>query len=597
MITDKTKEFIDKAKEIHGDIYDYSKVNYISNLNEVNIICKQHGNFLQLPKTHKQGSGCVNCGMIKGKEKRTSTLDEFISKANEKHNSKYDYSKVDYTNAQTKVIITCKIHSDFKQSPNSHLLGRGCRKCSNENLSITRKSNTNEFITKATKLHENKYDYSKVDYVNAQTKVVIKCKKHGEFKQTPNSHLHGKGCDKCKNEGTYDRLKSNKNEFENKAINIHGEKYNYSKVDYVNAQTKVIITCKIHGDFEQIPHLHLQGCGCNECAKIIIKENKTFTLDEFITKANKIHKNAYEYLKVIYINSQTKVIVTCKIHGDFEQIPSSHLRGCGCNECAKIRSKEKRTSTLDEFITKANEIHKNTYEYLKVIYINSQTNVIITCKIHGDFEQNPISHLQGCGCNECAKIRRKDKQLFTLDDFILNANKIHNHMYDYSKVNYTGANNDVIIICKKHNEFKKKPSKHINAQQGCPKCAFTNYSKQQICWLNFISKFSNINIQHAENGGEYIFDNIKADGYCKENNTIYEYYGDFWHGNPKIYNQNSINKKNNKTFGELYQNTLKREKQITDLGFNLIKVWECDWIKVNKCIKILQRKCKKSLSS
>jgi predicted nucleic-acid-binding Zn-ribbon protein len=303
----------------------------------------------------------------------------------------------------------------------------------------------------------------------------------------------------------------------------------------------------------------------------------------------------YDYSKVIYINSQTKVIITCKIHGDFDQIPNSHLQGCGCNECGKIIRKEKRTSTLDEFISKSNEIHNNMYDYSKVIYINSKTQVIITCKIHGDFEQIPTSHLRGCGCNKCGKITSKDKQLFTLDDFISNANKIHNNMYDYSKVNYTGANNHVIIICKKHNEFNQKPSKHINARQGCPKCAFTNYSKQQISWLNFISNFFNINIQHAENGGECLLGNIKADGYCKENNTVYEYYGDFWHGNPKIYNQNSINKKNNKTFGELYQNTLKREKQIVDIGFNLMKIWESDWIKINKSIKILQRKFKNHL--
>jgi len=112
----------------------------------------------------------------------------------------------------------------------------------------------------------------------------------------------------------------------------------------------------------------------------------------------------------------------------------------------------------------------------------------------------------------------------------------------------------------------------------------------QICWLNFISKFYNINIQHAENGGEYRLNKLKIDGFCKENNTIYEFHGDFWHGNPKKFNENDYNSICKTTFGKLYQKTLEREQQIRNLGYNLVVMWEHDWTNINKSIKILQKR-------
>jgi G:T-mismatch repair DNA endonuclease (very short patch repair protein) len=128
-------------------------------------------------------------------------------------------------------------------------------------------------------------------------------------------------------------------------------------------------------------------------------------------------------------------------------------------------------------------------------------------------------------------------------------------------------------------------------KQGCPSCqSHKTYSQNQIKWLNFIQIFYNINIQHAENGGEFCIPetNYKADGYCKETNTIYEYHGDYWHGNPIIYNKEQINKSCKKSFGKLYQMTLEREIIIKKLGYKLIIIWENDWKKISKSIKLLQ---------
>ena len=186
-------DFIKKAKEIHGDKYDYSKVDYVNSRSKVCIICPKHGEFWQKAMTHLEGRGCKKC---RGGNK-VSTLIDFIDQAKKVHGDKYDYSKVEYTNSQTKVCIICPKHGEFWQTPNSHLNGAGCTSCWKENRVLGKE----EFIKRAREVHGDKYDYSKVNYINASTSVCIICPKHGEFWQTPHSHLNGNGCQFCSNEG------------------------------------------------------------------------------------------------------------------------------------------------------------------------------------------------------------------------------------------------------------------------------------------------------------------------------------------------------------------------------------------------------------
>jgi very-short-patch-repair endonuclease len=465
---EQTKEFIRKAREVHGDTYNYSKVEYKNNLKEVVIICNEHGEFIKLPKSHKKGSGCVICKNNKLSLSKRSNITEFIEKAQEIHGDKYYYSKVEYITAQTKVIITCKEHGDFEQVPNSHLRGAGCRICSNLYSSLRQKSNITEFIEKAQEIHGDKYDYSKVEYINSQTKVIITCKEHGDFEQRPNHHLRGAGCRICANLHLSLIQKSNITEFIEKAQEIHGDKYDYSKVEYINSQTKVIITCKEHGDFEQVPNSHLQGSGCSKCSGRLIYDK-----DSFIEKAQEIHCNKYDYKNVIYNGIHEKIKIICKEHGEFEQTPSCHIhKTAGCSKCIGRLVYDKSS-----FIEKAQEIHGDKYDYSKVEYINSQTKVIITCKEHGDFEQVPSSHLQGCGCKMCGILLTIEKQTCSIQEFINKAKQIHGDKYDYSNVIYKGANEKVTIICKKHGDFSQTPSKHINAKQGCSLCINKTESK------------------------------------------------------------------------------------------------------------------------
>ena len=190
------KEFIDDARKIHGNKYNYSKVEYINNHTKICIKCPIHGEFWQLPSNHLKGQGCPKCGAETLRKLKVKSKEEFISDSNLKHNNRYDYSKVNYINNSTKVCIICTEHGEFWQTPNSHLQGCGCSKCS-KNCKLTK----DEFINLANTTHNWKYDYSKANYVNANTVICIICPEHGEFWQTPHNHTHSQrsqGCPLCR---------------------------------------------------------------------------------------------------------------------------------------------------------------------------------------------------------------------------------------------------------------------------------------------------------------------------------------------------------------------------------------------------------------
>lgn len=253
----------------------------------------------------------------------------------------------------------------------------------------------NKFIEKANKTHNCIYDYSKVEYKGSGEKVCIICPEHGEFWQTPRDHVRGNKCPKCANLKRGSKKRLTNNEFIIKAKEIHGDKYNYSMVDYKNSSTKVKIICLIHGEFEQTPTNHLLGQGCPKCV------GKNMTTSEIIEKFKTIHGNKYDYSKVIYNGMQSKVIITCSEHGDFKQTPSKHLIGQGCRKCGYSENGINNRITQEIFILRANGIHKNKYDYSLVEYKTAHDKIKIICPKHGEFEQLPYDHLQGHGCPSC----------------------------------------------------------------------------------------------------------------------------------------------------------------------------------------------------
>lgn len=518
------------------------------------------------------------------KNKGKNTTD-FINDAKKKHGDLYVYNKVDYKNTNTLVIITCKKHGDFPQRPSSHIKGAGCKKCANERGSLKKTFTKEKFIEKAKLKHGDIYDYSLVDYKGSQENIIIICKKHGNFNQQPNNHLQGDGCRSCAGEKIGNLTRKTNEKFIKESIEKHGDTYIYDKVIYVNTHSKVIIGCKKHGDFSQNPSDHLTGRGCPECGKIKAHDTQRFTKEIFIERANEKHNNKYTYEKVNYIDSQTKVSITCKIHGDFDQVPNSHLQGYGCNLCAIIKNTDKQRLTQDQVIERAIKVHGDLYDYSDLNYINYNLNIKIKCKVdgHGFFEQLPINHIRGeQGCPKCSG------RFMNTELFIEKANEVHNNRYDYDKVKYDKNHLQVIITCREHGDFKQTPNSHLIGS-NCNKC-YKKYSKPQMEWLNYIEETLDITIEHAENIGEHRIKKSRyhADGYNENNNLILEFHGCYYHGCNKCYKSNDNNVLCKKTYKELYENTLEKKEHCIKEGYNYIEIWGCEWKKISKSNELLE---------
>ena len=223
--------------------------------------------------------------------------EKFIEKARLKHGNKYEYSKNQYINCKIKTIITCPIHGDFPQTPSDHLSGCGCPRCGKEKIIAASKYDQETFISKARKVHGDKYDYSNTNYISSKFNVSINCRIHGDFFQRPNAHVSsGQGCPKCGaiKVGSYSQ--SNKEDFVLKAKQVHGDKYNYDEVIYIRSHLKVKIGCPEHGCFEQTPNNHLsKKAGCPVCnsskgelriSEILIKHKIKFVREYRIPNIN-----------------------------------------------------------------------------------------------------------------------------------------------------------------------------------------------------------------------------------------------------------------------------------------------------------------------
>lgn len=259
------------------------------------------------------------------------TTEDFITRAREVHGDKYDYSKSVYVAAIKNITIVCPVHGEFQQRPANHLTGRGCRECAgNKPLTVQR------FIERAKAKHGDRYDYSQVKFEGVENKVTIVCPNHGPFNQWVMAHLKGFNCPKCGRESVAGKLGHSLDRFIQDAKNAHGDKYDYSEVEYKNALSKVKIICPAHGAFMQTPASHIRGISCSKCSDIVAADKRRLSTEEFIARAREIHGDKYDYSQVAYIAATDKVKIICPEHGAFWQAPAAHTMGSksGCPGCA-----------------------------------------------------------------------------------------------------------------------------------------------------------------------------------------------------------------------------------------------------------------------
>jgi len=256
------KEFISRAKAVHGERYDYSETKYTLNKNPINLICIEHGKFtLSSAGNHLKGHGCQKCPKITD----VSTA-KWIVRACNTHGNRYDYSQTEYLGANLNLDIVCKIHGLFSQIASHHERGSNCPKCAGRHS-----CSSDEFKEKCRKIHGGKYDYSNTVYLGAKSLIVYICSIHGNVSQQAYDHMVGYGCAQCAG-----KAKHTTEQWKELAIQMHGPIYDYSRVHYQGKGKEVILHCyeEGHGDFKLKAASHLRGVGCPKCSRTGFKPNK-----------------------------------------------------------------------------------------------------------------------------------------------------------------------------------------------------------------------------------------------------------------------------------------------------------------------------------
>lgn len=513
-------------------------------------------------------------GIIIKKKATHWTQELILSTFLSKFGGRYDYSRVSYKNIETKVDIKCKKHDTwFSQIPKYHLAGReGCPKCIRESnlqkISTLNRVAPGEWRARIVEKYGDKYDYSRANFNKSSEKIEVVCKKHGiSFYPTISNHFYsGTGCPECGKELRIQEKTTSKEEFIAKARSVHGDKYSYEKSTFRILRDKILITCPIHGDFQQKAMAHLVGHGCPKCAGVNPRygPQKSWTLDMFLEESQKVFGDRYDYSGVKFHGISKKVEIRCIKHNIlFTQNAFGHVRGeTGCPECAReklsVGIKEAKGLTPEVMKARAIEVHGNLYDYSKSEFKNTNDKIEIICRIHGPFFTQYQSHVSmRTGCPKCGALRIIEKRTTTKEEFIKRAKEAHRKKnYDYSKVGFKTQHDSVTIICPKHGEFSQIVVDHL-AGHGCPHCS--GYISKPAREIRLLLRTHGIRtkLEHK------LPSNQRIDLFAEERHIGIEYNGTYWHSEKFKQDRNyHLNK------------TIECRKE----GIRLIHVWESDWV-------------------
>lgn len=439
-----------------------------------------------------------------------------------------------------------------------------------------------EWIDYCVKKHNDQCDYSGVNFTGADNKVKIRCKKHDLiFEQKAANHKHGQGCPECGKEKTNEFAASRRTS-QNDAIkaleDVHGkDRYDYSRVRFQQWNQKIEIGCldpQCNGNFFwQNAQGHRSGFGCPECG-IRTRANLLRTPFEiFRAQAIKIHGEIYKYDQSSYVNSKSKINYRCSICDRFvSQRVSAHLsQRAGCPTCSQRRASE--ASQLGEIEMKKllNGVHGDRF-----IWLSSDdkwkwsSNIFRRCTICGDERyQSVINLMADKGCGSCS---RTDKH--TNKSFKKLLEEIHGeNVFDYSKMNYVDNGTKINLVCNVcTNDFWSKPSNLL--YKGCARCAAKKFaSAKEIAWLKSLGIDDQFRGQIIHVGSKKF--NLDA----MVGNVVYEFNGDYWHGNPAVVESNEIIWSSNgpESAESAYSRTLEKEKTLREAGYELVTIWENDW--------------------
>jgi very-short-patch-repair endonuclease len=436
---------------------------------------------------------------------------EFVRAARLIFGARFDYSELrpihgvgDYAR------IICRSHGPFKQLVSQHLKGAiGCPACK----ASARRLTTNEFVARAKKVHKARFDYHGTNYIDARTKIIVICKKHGPFKVSPTLHLRGAGgCTGCKT----GRLTTE--QFIARSKRLFRGKYDYTETSFTLTTDPIRIICRTHGSFEQLASNHLAGKeGCAKCVhrkrfgfepqphvKLSRRSKrsrfeltkKRLTKEEFMERAMAAHGKRYDLSRAIYRTQYDAVSVRCGQHGPFTIAPQNLWKGGGCPNCARAEQGMARRLTTEEFVLRAKAVHGAKYRYIDTIYTTAKTKVSVTCTIHGDFSILPSNHLAGRGCSVCSQERAivllTNGARYSQEEVIARFQNVHGIKYDYSLVRYIRSLDPVRIGCPEHGLFDQAPVHHFDGK-GCPKCGIEiSRNANRLNEAEVIGRFRNL---------------------------------------------------------------------------------------------------------
>jgi len=460
---------------------------------EVRVICPYHSEFKIFPDSHLQSNyGCNRCGNnAKAEKNRQEGKKRFLKTFKDKHGKKIKLLS-EYADYETPVQCYCKIHKiKFAKSPvliNSCI--NPCEQCYKEEASRRQMRSPKESLALCLEKHGQTYDYSKALFGSGHQKIDIICplSLHGSFMQRLDAHIGGQGCPKCGVQKTTIALTMSQDDWLDRAIEAHDDRYDYSKVNYKNWDEKVEIICPLHDIFHQRAGDHIKGKGCRLCGFLKISKAKRWNTEKWIAKAQSVHGDLYDYSLANYQGSWELVDIICSVHGLFPQKAAVHsTMGSGCPKCGRIKMAESLSYTTEEAIRMAKDIHgTEKYDYSEFVYYprknEKQKKSTIICKKHESFLQTAKDHISGKGCTKCKIEKIKEILTWSNKQYIAKARKIHKNLYDYNNLDYRGMKEKVSITCSIHGLFWQSAEGHLDGN-GCQRC---RHSKGELAVAEFL---------------------------------------------------------------------------------------------------------------
>lgn len=402
--------FYKKCKDINGDTIDFSNFIYTGNRGRSICKCKLCGyEWQDVPELLYKRKFCPQCQKnIKQEEQRKIKLKKHKEDAEVIYKNHNISDIAFFYNEKNVLMVKFYCHEKYCDGTEHGIQiqtglyflkqQKGCAKCASN---LSQAYTTEEWV----RLAKNKYpefSYDKTVYINKDTKVVITCHRHGDKLVNPKDFIHGDAyCPDC----TKERLH---NEFVHRVIERAQEKHKNDNYIYhpeliIDSKSKMGVECPKHGIFWQTINNHIhKGTQCPECVKENFVNPKKFTFEEAVALANIKHNNRYTYHKDSYVNTMSKTLITCPIHGDFQQTMHNHLAGQGCPKCGSAQGGLMMRLSQEEFLSRIQKIHKNKgYDFSKVIYQTYNDKVIVICPKHGEFQIKALHLLLGSGCPMC----------------------------------------------------------------------------------------------------------------------------------------------------------------------------------------------------